>query len=377
MRKKKGCLGNIILLAVSIIISLIVVELAFRYLLFGNSEKFDFLRKPEYYATIYKDPYSSIFSDEYWKLYYKFDGHSKPPKNPHPTLGWVFEIDRKTLMHQEADSVRNRRPVLLYGDSFSDCSKGAVCFEEMLNIDTSFIDSFYLLNYGMGGYGIGQISMLLELSNTNYNNPVIIYGFMIRDMERSLLSVRIGQKPSFRLIKDSLVVKGLPIEPDPYVYFEKNPPGITSYLYRKFRSNKINFLPKNKRKTKKRIEEIKEVNKRIILKTLKYLEENNKDYFVVVFHPLNREKGDWRSAFLRQLMEGNDVNYIWTRDLVDKEIEYTDADLRTYELPDGHPTTHFNSLISDEIKKYVLDPGYRIEAKEANSRIYREKLINQ
>jgi hypothetical protein len=369
----KHRLWNFTLVISSIIISLILAEIIFRAMLFSKGDTFKFLRKPEYYARIYDDHVTKIFTDEYWKLYYRFDRSYTPPDDPHPLLGWAFKIDHETLIHPDAVNINNRRPVLLYGDSFSNCSSKSVCFEDILNVDPEFSSGHYLLNYGIGGYCVGQISLLLENSKKKYEKPVVIFGFMNRDIERSILTVRIGQKPGFAVKDDSLVIRGLPIEPHPKDFFRKNPPGITSYLYRKFLSSKLNFFPKSDRKVNKIIKEIKEVNEKIIVKTIQDLRKDGDDFFVLVFQAMYHVENDWRNMYIREILEKEGVPYIWTKDLADRDTTFKKYVLGDYQLDDGHPTTHFNQLIAGEIKKYVLDSAYRIEASKRNTQIYLEQ----
>jgi hypothetical protein len=360
---------NIILVLASLLIFLILAEVIFRRMLFGTGERFEFLRKPEYYAKTYGD-LDKIFTDEYWELYYKFGGENKPPKKTHPILGWIFDLDYETLIHPDAFHLNNRRPVLLYGDSFAHCSPESICFEKILNNDPEFAKNYYLLNYGMGGYCVGQISLLLENSKRNYRNPIIIYGFMNKDVERSILSVRIGQKPCFDVVNDSLIIKGLPIEPDPAEFFRKNPYHITSYLYRKFLNSRLNIFHENKKEVNRYIDHIKQVNEKIISNTIRDLRNDKDEFFVMVFNALYNDEGDWRNAFIRDVLEKEGVQYIWSRDLVDRDTTFQEYHLRNYELADGHPTTHFNRLMAEEIKKFVMDTAYREQARELNTQIY-------
>jgi len=361
---------NLILVTVTVAISLVLAEMLFRMMLFSKSDVSKFLRKPEYYAKIYNDHATDIYTDEYWKLYYKFGGEYLPPKNPHPLLGWTYEIDHESLVHPDAVNLNGRRAVLLYGDSFSNCSPKSVCFENILNVDPEFSEGHYLLNYGIGGYCVGQISLLLENSKKNYQKPVIIFGFMDRDVERSILTVRIGQKPGFAVRNDSLIITGLPIEPNPEDFFRKNPPKITSYLYRKFVNSKLNIFPTSKRKMNKVIQEIKDVNEKILVNTIRDLRNDGDDFFVLVFQAMYGVEHDWRNMYIREILEKEGVPYIWTKDLVDRDTTYKEYNLRDWELDDGHPTTHFNQLIAAEIKKFVLDSTYREEAVKQNTRIY-------
>ena len=233
---KKKWLVNILILFVSVFIALFVGELAFRAVIFSGSEIFKNLRNPENYA-------SSNNESDYWKLSYEFGGEYKPPKNPHPLLGWIGNFDRETLMHNDAGKLNNRRPVILYGDSYAQCVAEALCFEDFLNNDSAFLKEHYFLNYGVGGYGVDQISLLYKNTIDKFEKPFVVFSLMNYDIDRSILSVRTGQKPYFEIENDSLVLRGTPINQNPEEFFEENPIKIKSLLFRKFLYSKLNFLP--------------------------------------------------------------------------------------------------------------------------------------
>jgi hypothetical protein len=174
-----------------------------------------------------------VESDDYWKLYFMFGGKYKPPETPHPLLGWVGRFDRETYTHAEYAGIADKRPVLLYGDSFASCAVDQ-CFQGILNSDSGFSQNHFLLNYGVGGYGVDQIFLLYQKSIEQYENPFVILSMLTEDLDGSALAVRTGQKPFYRLINNSLALSGIPIDPSPQSFFSKNPPGITSYLFRMF-----------------------------------------------------------------------------------------------------------------------------------------------
>lgn len=121
----KNLLRNAALFNLSLIICFALAEVAFRLVLFSDISLFDNLRHPRYYADYFSD-------DDHWKLYYKFGGKCKPPKHPHPLLGWVGDFNRENYKHNQSDNIKNRRPVLLYGDSFAACVSQGECFQDIL-----------------------------------------------------------------------------------------------------------------------------------------------------------------------------------------------------------------------------------------------------
>lgn len=349
-------MGNLVVLLISSLIALVIGEFIFRALIFGDMEAMDKYRYPGNFAE--------IFSDDYWKLAYKFDRETnKPPEHPHHLLGWSLYFDHYSYMHDDYPKLGKRRPVLLYGDSFAMCVDSTDCFEDYLNADSSFSKDHYFLNYGVGGYGVGQILLLFEQTVDRFEKPFVVFSLLTKDLDRSILSVRTGQKPFFDVENDSLVLKGLPIDPNPAHFFEENPPEITSYLWRKFLYSGINFFPekfdeKIKGKTTY-LQEIREVNAKILERAIADLKARDLDFVFLIFHSEDDfrldEDLEWRNAYLRDILDRNEVPYIWSRDLVREDEHYADYQHERYIIPiDGHPTSYLNGLIANRIKEIVL-----------------------
>jgi hypothetical protein len=209
----------------TLILTPMASEGIFRALLFSKVGFMEKFRKPELYFV--------DSEDNYWKLYYFFDGKLKPPANPHPLLGWGGYFSPKTSLHHEASQIMGRKAVLLYGDSFAGCATTKEeCFQGIFNADEEFAVRCYFLNYGVGGYSVDQILLLLKNSLDHFQNPFVIVSLLTQDVDRSTLSVRIGQKPYFEYIEGELVLQGIPINPDPEEFFAMNSPTVPSYLFR-------------------------------------------------------------------------------------------------------------------------------------------------
>ncbi len=351
---------NLFLFSVSLFACLAIAEFAYRKILFSNIEKFKSIRKPELYADYFND-------DDYWKLYHIFGGEYGPPKETHPLLGWVGDFDRKNLRHNNTDSLKNRRPVLLYGDSFAECVEGSECFQSILNNNPVFSKNNYLLNYGVGGYGVDQIQLLFKNSYKHYEKPFVIFSIMCSDLDRTILTNRIGQKPYYEIIADTLALKGIPVENDPEIFFRNNPPKIFSYLWQRFIYTPRNPLPdymkswlkrdaaKNKHKTA--------LNEKVLQLVIDELRNEKIDFVFLVFHYVSKSdyhfsvenEDNWRDKFLRGFIAKNQLPCIWSKDLIRRDTAYHKNNLDKYMMEsNGHPTTYFNRLISDEIMKFAL-----------------------
>ena len=344
--------------------------MVFQKVIFGNWEKAAPLREAASYADIYDDPHELILTDEYWYLYYKFGGQFRPPENPQPLLGWVGHFDRYTLKHQDHDKVKGRIPVLFFGDSFSICV-GAKCFEEILNEDSTFASKYYLLNYGVGGYGVDQIYLLAREVIPMYDNPVVFFGFMTRDMDRNILKFRTGQKPYFEIDNDQLVLKNTPIDPDPAEYVENNMPYIPSYIMRYLRNSIVNYIPANDYRNVRKVEHMKNLNAKILSTAQNMLERDSIHYRFLVFSALWKGDREWRNIAVRDHLERNNVPYLWVRDMIEQDAHFGGPATAFFEdANNGHPTTYQNELICDAMMKSLFDSTYAATIDSINTDYY-------
>lgn len=349
----KKFIVNIGLVMLSVGITLVISEMSFRGLLFSSFGFMDKLRDPSLYASHYS-------SNDYWKLQYAFGSAERPPKNPHPLLGWIpVGMNRETYAHIEFNHIAHRRAVLLYGDSFAQCATSA-CFQHFLNSDNEFLQDYYFLNYGVGGYGFDQVFLLLKNSVYLYDDPVVVVSLMTEDIDRSLLSVRTGQKPYFEVLDDQLVLQGVPINPNPDTFFRENPPEIKSYLFRLwFHSQappwRLRVYLDNDSESKRQQRAIQVCGK-LILATIKELEERRIKYAFLIFNEIEEvgRKDNWKVRFLRQLLTERHTQFLLTKDIVQADSEQTMKLAEDYYIPgDRHPNIYQNELIAKHLKRMI------------------------
>src|SRR5205085_7133999 len=84
-------------------------------------------------------------------------------------------------------------PVLLFGDSYAQCATPPEqCFQSLLE-QSELTHEFALLNYGVGGFGLDQMYLLLRhvLPRFREQKPFVVVAIMIDDdFTRSLLAMR-------------------------------------------------------------------------------------------------------------------------------------------------------------------------------------------
>jgi len=351
-KKKKIALGIVLSLA-AVLFAAGFLEVYIRMVLFHGFKLGDgILKREDFYADYFSD-------DDYWKLMYIFQGQDVAPWHPHPFLGWYGKFDPATYEHNDEKNIGKKTPVLLYGDSFAACET-YLCFQEILNGDKEFSKYFHLLNYGVHAYGLDQIELLYEKSNELYKDPVVIFGFLTEDIDRSMLSFRLRPKPYYKMENGELVLEGVPLDPDPAKYLKEHPVSIRSYLWALVKHS--NRLPEKigayLRGDEETIEEKIELNDAIIQKTIDDLKKRNVHFIFVIFHadwPDPIEAPDtWRDNFIREILDKNHVPYVWTKGLILEDMKKTGKDLSAYFLPTHHYTDYTNNLVAQEMKRMLL-----------------------
>jgi hypothetical protein len=338
------------------ILTAVASEQIFRALLFSKVGFMEKFRTPDLY-------FDHDSEDRYWKLYHLFDGELKPPAHPHPLLGWVGEFSRETYLHYEASNITGRKAVLLYGNSFAGCATSREhCFQGILNTDDEFAARCYLLNYGVGGYGVDQIFLLLKHSLDHFQNPFVIASVSTEDIERSTLSVRIGQKPYFELVDGELVLQGIPIHSDPNAFFVENPPTIPSYLFRLWVQGK--GWPHQVRQSLKGINHSRQrkitINEALLSNIISELRKRRLKHVFVVFHVSHAVQhvdwSGWQEDLIERVLRANYEPYISTKEIVRQHLLEHNGTIDDYYIKgDGHPTALQNQILADVLKKVVLD----------------------
>ncbi len=353
-----GLLGSILLSLVVTLLLLVVAELGFRALLFSDFSFMQPLRDPGLYA----DQFDEV---EFWQLQHIFSSEDLTPPTPHPELGWIGKrFDPEDNRHQLAGELNGRRPVLLFGDSYADCTTpidnpAEGCFDGILNSDPEFNDSALLLNYGAGGYGVGQIYLNMKRTLDLYDNPFVVVSFMLNDMDRTLLPFRIAQKPYFDVQDGQLRVNGYPIEKRTDDYLAKHPLKINSYLYRLLLHGG-SLPPRLTQKlqgTQEKIRQKIEVNRALLAGMIRELERRNLDYVFLVFYPrhLLEQADNWRSRLAEQYLTRRKVAWLSSKRLLEAHSRSSGHPLDDYFAPDNHPSRIQNELLSAAIKQAYFD----------------------
>lgn len=352
--KGKARIFKIVIVLFSLVFAFFIAEFSFRIILFSGGEFGKEWRKPGNFA----DPSEDLF----WVLHHRFRMTNPDAYflGTHPDLGWCYKIDKKTFRHWDHKLIKGRRPVLLYGDSFAQCIDTTQCFEDYLNKDTTFNKDHYFLNHGVGGYGVDQIYWMYKETAGLHKKPFIVFSLLTHDLDRSILKIRDVQKPYYEWADDQLVKRGQPIDTNQQNFLDTCGIGTFSYLWRAFVYNPPeSFSPgfvNSLRGYEKQKRRIQWINLKILEKAVADLRAADTEFVFLIFHSDHLIEGEnWREPFLKKFLKENNVPHIWSKDLVKENSTPETFESKKYLIPgDGHPTSHFNYLIAQEIKKAVL-----------------------
>jgi hypothetical protein len=217
------------------LLGLFLPEAALRWLLFSSSELAlswaGELRNAHNFAD-------SSFEDEYWLLRWVLEPGESKHRSPtyDARLGWINDrFDARTRRPLTVDELPGRRPLLMFGASYVACmTKPKECFEGLMR-QSDIARQYYPVNYGVGGYGIDQVYLLLRESLDLFagENPLVVIGVVLdSDLERCVLGFRSWPKPRFELREGRLVEPGPVFAGGSQAFLDQHGIGITSYAWR-------------------------------------------------------------------------------------------------------------------------------------------------
>ncbi|MFA5275613.1 MAG: SGNH/GDSL hydrolase family protein [Candidatus Omnitrophota bacterium] len=351
-----------------LIISFVGLEILIRVSIFTDYLPIKPLRNPWLYASWYDD-------DDFWKLYYKFKGEFKPPPSVaiHPLLGWSQEpIDTDNPLGLRKENLEffssSKKQILFYGDSFVDGVVSSQDYQIPRYIAKRLNDAV-VIDLGCGGYGLDQMYLLFKLTHEKSHNPLVIFGILVEDdLDRSILSVRTGQKPYFIVQNEKLVLQGVPMDSIPAHYFATNPPKIKSYLFRMvFRATTkgITLLGQSLNIGKSKWFINRKMNDKILINT-KIIEgidtlckTQGYSLLFVLFHGQYElaSGGCWQTEFLKSLFHGMNIRYIDTADFLrsyNRQYSIPFSDFYVNEgFGEGHHNNLGNRIISEGLIEYL------------------------
>lgn len=359
----RGLHRRIALSLVALLATLGLAEALVRVAVFGDSQ---FLRQHAWRLRrplLYCDPWGD---EDFWKLRHRFATRREllEPSLYHPTLGWVSpSIEAATLRHRDFAGSTGQRQILLFGDSFARCATPREdCFEALLEQSEQGA-SHDLLNYGVSGYGLDQIYLLLRQSIDLYAglDPIVVVGVFVNDdLDRCLLSLRDWPKPRLRVVGGDLVPDGGPA-PSMERYLAEHPLRARSYAWSALvRGTPLGSLarPSGPALRERRRKEIEELAGAILEALLSELQTRRlRSCFLLFYseaHLRQPQRGDWREALVQERLEERGIPCVSTRDAILEDAASAGRDVAAYYGRDPAGAGHLNRLGNEVALRALL-----------------------
>jgi hypothetical protein len=331
----------------------IFLEILIRVSLFSGSLGLKIFKNPDLYGSYSGD-------NDYWKLYYQLVNEYKYPASDRvqSVLGWsqdvVGEQNPLGLWQESLDRLTmktDHTKILFYGDSYiRGASSPAYEIPRYVNNNLKDVT---VADLGVGGYGLDQMYLMFRSTLSYARGSHVVFGVLIDDdLDRSILSVRTGQKPHLVIKDGKLFVENVPIDPNPERYFSTNPPKIISYLFRLVsRLPEIwNVVPDRK------IGEKKTLNGKIIeeLHSICQKEEIPLS-FILFYTKYSLRNVSWQEDFMKTKLNELGITYIDTKPLLVDYANSNGLDMSAFYVNDGYQREHHNDLGNQVISDNLID----------------------
>jgi hypothetical protein len=309
------------------------------------------LRRPENFA--------SRWDDDYWKLQYLFnpDRDAGPSGNSDPVTGWRSQrILRATYEHVDRESLGDRRPVLLYGDSYAYCyTSDEECWQGLL-ARSALGGRYGLLNYGTSGFGLDQSWLMYRQSIELYaaQQPVVVIAILVDDdFDRCVLRFRGWPKPWFSLAPDGSLDLHPPGAGGARERFLDEQPLELGWYTRSFVIYGTDDWLDEARRARlayqvKYSQQAQKLGHRILLEWKQDLERRGLEYFVLLFHNgehvAARDVSGWRDRFAVEELTALGMPFVSSKlRLIDDARAHARAP-GDYFLAEGPGVLHYNAL---------------------------------
>jgi hypothetical protein len=352
MSRSRKFLAAAILLIVSSLLAVGLGELFFRGILYSESLPGFGLRQPWHYADANLD-------DDFWKLAFLFGTTRQAQAVGYvdPELGWAPKSSPENPLGIYAVARYRlediRRPILFYGDSFVAGPENIPGALDLLLPDR------FVLNYGVGGYGLDQIYLRFNRTIGKFESPIVLVGILTDDLDRSILGFRTHQKPYFDVHDGKLILRNTPILPTTREYIEQNPPEIKSYFLRFVFFQFRPYLPEHwfdrvlgygEKRLKKRA-----VNRRILQGFKEDANALGVPLYVVIFYSGEElEEPTWREPFLKEILQDLAISYFDTKPYLLSYMARTGATLGDlYHEDKGHLNHDGRKVITQGLYEWL------------------------
>ncbi|HEY1335477.1 MAG TPA: hypothetical protein VGF31_14540 [Myxococcaceae bacterium] len=227
----KASRGELFLLAGSLLLALVLVEILLRFVLFSGA--FPALATPvaQFLSTpgtddSYRLELAARFAgnppdDPALATFDSTLGHVARPRTPSNTLGLAEERGYSIA------ELQGQEVMLFFGNSFTE---GFTEYSEKIPqlLDSIFSD-VRVLNLGVMGYGLDQMYLRMTQVIGLFDRPHLVFGVLFDDLDRVAYALRETPKPYFDVKGETLRLRNVPISPRVRDWAEAYPPEERSY----------------------------------------------------------------------------------------------------------------------------------------------------
>jgi hypothetical protein len=278
-------------------------------------------------------------------------------------VGWLSPlVEPGTYAHADEASVGERRPVLLYGDSFAACVPGTeLCWQDLLE-RSELGETHRLLNYGVGGYGLDQIYLLFERSIDRYvdRDPIVILGILVDDdLDRSVLGFRQWPKARVHWEPDVGLRVEAPATRSVQGYLDAHPLPTTSWGFR-YLIYGADVLPRKESEwvlgRTDHVARTRDLNRHLLEAVHEVIEARRLDAFVLLFHGEHHvEWAGWREGFVTEELERLQLAYVGARPRILAHHRSSGVAFDAYFISSGHGEGHYTSLGNETVFAALLE----------------------
>lgn len=346
-------------------VSALLLEVFFRWALFGEDRlalalgrRLPVLREPQSYAH--------TRSAAYWKLAHLTtdEQYRGSEARYDPVLGWHSRLfEPGSYAHADEAAVGARRPVLLFGDSFAKCVTGQeLCWEGLLE-RSELAGEFALLNYGVDGFGLDQISLACRLVLPRFldREPVVVVCVLLDDdIDRSILDFRGRPKPRCGLTEErSVEWSSEPVPPSRADYLRQHGVGIRSYAWG-FLTHATPLLPWARRAALREHDaDVRRLGRALLEELVATLEAAEVAYFFVGFHgPTFGQESSRvrrREIFFTQTLDRVGAPYVLSRVPLERHAAQSGVSWDAYFYTEGGKRNHYTPLGNEVVFQAIRD----------------------
>ena len=290
--------------------------------------------------------YNGFCDQEYWNL---LDRKVKYDKSIsyHPIL--AIKKDKVFIPDKFDNNARvtitdfNKKNIALYGSSFMDHKD----FQILLDNNKEF----KFLNYSLGSYGLDQIYLSYKLTAHLNQNSLLVFGFLLEDLDRSLFNKRDYNKPMFKFENDNFKLTNVPIQTN----VNKNKT-YDFYLFR-FLSNFIELSKNNfdSRLSRCHVDKKKKLFEFFINSTLKETKKYNQKIIIITFNLIEdiTNKESWRYEYVKNFLKQKNIIHIDSLEILKNNIDLNSENPNSYYGKDLHNNRKsFNYIYNKFLESY-------------------------